>query len=739
MTPTMLSPQDRGFAMGACVVSTPRAEGIGRRQTVRTVRNRFPLNPTVGTFTAQAASRSGRHPSPTGPTGGRECGTAGAASAQWRLAGPLPRPEVPLTSVTPRNTTNRAARVPAALLALALGVGGPAAAVAGHEGMGMAAQAAVEGARLVLAGPAEGNGRERIRQLRSCAPRTAPGASAAEIAAFAHDVERAEDGHIGALWTSKAKLADMPTPLLVRAFKAWNAAARMQPSETFLLPQGLKDDRFEIGKALLAILEAANRSPEDLAEIIGQVNLVGPLSVMTNQMRDRVYAHIRTAVGAFHNDPHRAACVLQRVVGLNFSLANVEFAVGPEESAKLGRRAFAPSNPSRSEIGRIQLSVYDFSPGTPEPDLSDPAWSLALLFADLSRKGGVPIEVVLDKNGTLGVLDSAKKARAEAMIGLLQDAGVRVTLRSALKVGSGNHAKLALIEECTRLPDGGRVRAFKLMTGSENIGPNYQSFVPTAQDQSDRPAAQQQWLDLTALFSNLSPEVIRQVQATLDEYRIEAGGPAEARPSLCAEAPMAPHRPEPGAVPILPIEHAPDDALQKLALLLILSSSPEALIASPYATDADYMERILPELARAGKKIMFITPGDNNDQPLVQAAARSFYPGFLSAGVEIHEWIKSMAHLKLVLAQPQASSSAAGLPKGGFTVVGSLNLDAVSTGGAGRKAPLHDNREFAIVVQDPILPGALKEGVLSAQQHERITTYSPSALDRLMRIFAGHL
>ncbi|MCB9655456.1 MAG: hypothetical protein H6729_15150 [Deltaproteobacteria bacterium] len=609
----------------------------------------------------------------------------------------------------------------AALLAFNVG----SIAVAGQPNK--AAQAASQGAGYghSVSAPAH----DRTRALTDCPLPTKVAGSTKDIDAFERAIKAAESNraHIGALWVSRAKLEDMPTPLLVRAFRAWTVAARMSQSEPYFLPEGLQSrmDSAEIGRALVAILDAASRSPEGVAEVVGQVNLAHALAAMTSSQQSRVFDHVRTAVRAFHNDPHRAACVVQRVAELDFSKANVEFAVGPEESGQLGLRFFAPDS-SSGRPGRVQLAVYDFSPGSLKPSLKDPAWALTSLFVRLA-KDGVPIDVVLDRNGTFGILDAEKKARAQAMIQTLVDAGVRVTIRDSAKAGSGNHSKVATFEECVRLPSGRHLRVIKVMLGSENIGPQYQTSPGAASDGSA-------WWDLVAQISNLSPEAIRVIQETFDRYRREAGGASESLLSRCATAPMAPHEPGPGAVPILPMAHTPGDARYKLAVMLMMSSSPRTILVSPYATHPDVMEHILPEMAKVGKKILLVTPGENNDQPIVQAATRGFYRDLEEAGVDIGEWLDVMAHMKLGLFMPRTEPLFEGGEQGGFVVFGSSNLDGVSDGSS-----IHSNQELVVIVMDPRAPAELEERVFGTHAYKLIKDHRPTLWEEFARHFASQL
>lgn len=103
-------------------------------------------------------------------------------------------------------------------------------------------------------------------------------------------------------------------------------------------------------------------------------------------------------------------------------------------------------------------------------------------------------------------------------------------------------------------------------------------------------------------------------------------------------------------------------AAAHLFATLIASADEEITITTPYFVPDIIVLNALCAAAIRGVKINMIVPR-NNDSWIVAAAAKSFYPEVLAAGVRVHEYVGGLLHAKCLTLD------------GRITMIGSSNLD----------------------------------------------------------------
>ncbi|WP_424982930.1 cardiolipin synthase [Maritalea sp. S77] len=103
-------------------------------------------------------------------------------------------------------------------------------------------------------------------------------------------------------------------------------------------------------------------------------------------------------------------------------------------------------------------------------------------------------------------------------------------------------------------------------------------------------------------------------------------------------------------------------AAAHLFAALIQSADEEINITTPYFVPDIIVLNALCAAAIRGVKINMIVPR-NNDSWIVAAAAKSFYPEVLDAGIRVHEYVGGLLHAKCLTIDGQ------------ITMIGSSNLD----------------------------------------------------------------
>lgn len=247
-----------------------------------------------------------------------------------------------------------------------------------------------------------------------------------------------------------------------------------------------------------------------------------------------------------------------------------------------------------------------------------------------AARRGVRVKVVLDGWGSApGGRDVADR---------LREAGCEVSIHNplaSLLLGrfSRNHRKVLLVDE--------RV-AF---LGGINIGDEYGTI-------GDPEAPH--WLDLAV---ELRGEPVAWLSGRL-------GGARRRAPA--------------GAVRVHVAGLRGGRRLRKRYLKAIGSARGSVFIAHAYFLPDRRLVRSITAAARRGVAVTLVLPGES-DVPLARAATRSLYGRLLRAGIEIHEWTRTVLHAKAAVVDRRR------------VLVGSFNLDPFSLA----------NLETLVEIDDP--------------------------------------
>jgi cardiolipin synthase len=115
-----------------------------------------------------------------------------------------------------------------------------------------------------------------------------------------------------------------------------------------------------------------------------------------------------------------------------------------------------------------------------------------------------------------------------------------------------------------------------------------------------------------------------------------------------------------------------DNPLKKI-LCSDFDSASHIQIMSAYFLPARMLRRALLRAARRGAQIQLILPG-KSDVPLFIPAVRSFYPQWLRAGIEAHEYQPQILHAKLIVADDIVYAGSANLDSRSLSINYELTL-----------------------------------------------------------------
>jgi cardiolipin synthase len=97
---------------------------------------------------------------------------------------------------------------------------------------------------------------------------------------------------------------------------------------------------------------------------------------------------------------------------------------------------------------------------------------------------------------------------------------------------------------------------------------------------------------------------------------------------------------------------------------LIACAQESVRISTPYFVPDRGMREALVHAARRGVQVQVLVPGGAHaDQPLLRVASRHWFGELLDGGVQVHEYLASMLHQKLLLVDRW------------WSVLGTTNLD----------------------------------------------------------------
>ena len=91
------------------------------------------------------------------------------------------------------------------------------------------------------------------------------------------------------------------------------------------------------------------------------------------------------------------------------------------------------------------------------------------------------------------------------------------------------------------------------------------------------------------------------------------------------------------------------ESMQLMYLLSITAARRSIDLSSAYFVPDGLTLRALVEAAKRGVRIRIITPGEHTDTETVRRASRSLWGTLLEAGVEIHEYLPTMYHCKVMV------------------------------------------------------------------------------------------
>ncbi len=108
------------------------------------------------------------------------------------------------------------------------------------------------------------------------------------------------------------------------------------------------------------------------------------------------------------------------------------------------------------------------------------------------------------------------------------------------------------------------------------------------------------------------------------------------------------------------------ESMLMMMLLAITAATRTIDIANAYFVPDDITRRALVAAAKRGVRVRIVVPGEHIDTATVRRASRGLWGELLEAGVQIHEYLPTMLHCKLMVVD------------GVMTSVGSTNFDVRS-------------------------------------------------------------
>jgi len=138
--------------------------------------------------------------------------------------------------------------------------------------------------------------------------------------------------------------------------------------------------------------------------------------------------------------------------------------------------------------------------------------------------------------------------------------------------------------------------------------------------------------------------VVRGLQLVFFEDWHYAGGDAPRVDEYLADVPATAEQPHVMQV----VSSGPDeglDAIHKVFFVGIAAAERRVQLTSPYFVPDETVVNALSAAALRGTEVTVLVPAAG-DQPLVAAAARSYYPELLESGVRIFEYGEPMLHAK---------------------------------------------------------------------------------------------
>lgn len=142
------------------------------------------------------------------------------------------------------------------------------------------------------------------------------------------------------------------------------------------------------------------------------------------------------------------------------------------------------------------------------------------------------------------------------------------------------------------------------------------------------------------------------------------------------------------------IRHRRD--IEAAYLRAIRRAKSEIILANPYFLPGHHFRHALLDAAARGVRVALLLQG-RIEYPLPYYAARALYGVFLDAGIEIHEYHRSVMHAKVAVVD------------GRWATVGSSNIDPFS---------LLLSREANVIVRDRVFAATLRDSLAQAMQED---------------------
>jgi cardiolipin synthase len=162
-------------------------------------------------------------------------------------------------------------------------------------------------------------------------------------------------------------------------------------------------------------------------------------------------------------------------------------------------------------------------------------------------------------------------------------------------------------------------------------------------------------------------------QVFYEDWQYAGGDAPKLMQSPVVDAPRRGHLRD---VPVQVVSSGPDeniDAIHKLFFAAITAAKHRIQLTTPYFVPDEPIMNALSVAGMRGVKVELLLPS-TGDQPIVAAAARSYYPELLSAGVVIHELDAPVLHAKTLVVDDLAIVGTANMDNRSFR----LNFEVVA-------------------------------------------------------------
>ncbi|YCM45653.1 cardiolipin synthase [Verrucomicrobiaceae bacterium 227] len=264
-------------------------------------------------------------------------------------------------------------------------------------------------------------------------------------------------------------------------------------------------------------------------------------------------------------------------------------------------------------------------------------------------RNGVEVKVLIDWLGSK-ILGSREEK-------ILRDAGVDLEIYRPLnwyhisRINHRTHRKILVIDGKTGF------------TGGVGIADQWKGDV--AGDGKD-----EQWRDF---HFRVEGPIVAQLQSVFVNNWVKATGLPLHGEHFFPEIPNA------GDHEIQCFHSSPTEGAEsvRLMFLYMIETAGESVdIGAAYFVPDEMMRKALISATQRGVTVRVILPGENNDERAVTHASRELWGELLEAGVQIHRFLPSMFHCKIVIADRKlASVGSANFDNRSFRLNDEMNLN----------------------------------------------------------------